>query len=560
MLQSTLKFLIITVFIFLASNCTYEDDLTGNPIPPIEYKMLIENDVQIKMRDGIFLSANVYRPDAEGQFPVIMSLGPYGKDDLPAEYDPQDDGNVQVSEYAAFETPDPAYWVKNGYVVIAVDSRGTGKSPGTVVLLESGEAQDFYDAIEWAGVQNWSSGKVGLNGVSYFGLSQWRVAAMNPPHLKAIMPYEGFTDIYRDATYHGGISSTFIDLWFNYRILSNLSSENTGYRHLQNEINKNPLSTAQVYQDLDLGSTLSQIKVPAYVAVSIQDHGLHTRGTINGFQKIGSPNKWLELFGRKKWEYYYSEDATSRQKMFFDQFLKDEDSGILNQAPIRYELREAFYKGSVKTASEWPILGRELTKMYLNAETMTMSTHPNTNENTTSYDATVIEEPELITEKQRVIFKYHFNEDTDIVGSIKLNLFVSSDIADDIDLFVGIQKENTIGEIIHFQGPAEEKGQIASGWLRVSHRALDKNKSTVEIPFHTHDHIQKISPNEIVEVQVEIWPTTVKFKSGEILRLVIQGNDIVESQEEHKGILNKGNTTIYTGGKYKSYLQIPVLE
>ncbi|PKV48565.1 hypothetical protein ATE84_0565 [Aquimarina sp. MAR_2010_214] len=560
MLPNTLKLLIISIFAFLAGNCDHVDDSIDNSPPPVEYKILIKKDIQIKMRDGVFLSANVYRPDAEGKFPVIMSLGPYGKDNLPAEYDLKEDGDIQVSEYAAFETPDPAFWVKNGYIVIAVDSRGTGKSPGKVALLEKNEAQDFYDAIEWAGVQDWSSGKVGLNGVSYFGVSQWRVAAMKPPHLKAIMPYEGFTDLYRDGTYHGGISSTFIDRWFNYRILNNLSLENTGYRHLPNEINKSPLSTAQIYQDLDFENTLSQINIPAYAAVSIQDHGLHTRGTINGFQKIGSSNKWLELFGRKKWEYYYSEDATSRQKMFFDQFLKDENSGILNQAPIRYELREAFYKGSVKTANEWPIREREFIKMYLDAETMNMSTQPITNENTTSYDATVIEEPDLIMKKHRVIFKYSFAEDTDIVGSIKLNLFVSSDIADDIDLFVGLQKEDSNGETIYFQGPAKEKGQIASGWLRASHRALDKNKSTQEIPFHLHDHIEKISPKEIVEVQVEIWPTTVKFKQGEKLRLVIQGNDIVESQEEHKGILNKGNTTIYTGGTYKSYLQIPVLK
>ncbi len=186
-----------------------------------------------------------------------------------------------------------------------------GKSQGKVNLFEDGEAEDYYDAIEWAGTQEWSSGNVGLNGVSYYGISQWKVAAMNPPHLKAIIPWEGLTDLYRDGTYHGGISSTFIDGWFNYRILKNLSSENTGYRDLQTEIDAGHLATAQIYKDVNILENLSEITIPAYVAVSIQDHGLHTRGTITGFQKISSTNKWLELHGRKKWEYYYSEGHAS---------------------------------------------------------------------------------------------------------------------------------------------------------------------------------------------------------------------------------------------------------
>ncbi|WP_188112001.1 CocE/NonD family hydrolase [Aquimarina sp. RZ0] len=547
-------------FVFLLSNCDTSDDTVPNPDPDVAYTLLVEKDVKIKMRDNVSLFANVYRPDAEGKFPVIMTLGPYGKDDLPAAYDPVDDGNIQVSEYAAFELPDPAYWVKNGYVVVAVDSRGSGKSPGKTSLLEEKEAEDFYDAIEWGGVQSWSSGNVGITGVSYYGVSQWRVAAMNPPHLKAMMPYEGFTDVYRDGTYHGGISSKFIDGWFNFRILENLSPGNTGYRDLQSEINQSPLATASVYKDLDIKSTLSQIKVPAYVAVSLQDHGLHTRGTINGFREIGSSEKWLELFGRKKWEYYYSSDATSRQKMFFDQFLKEEDSGIFGQAKIRYELREAYYKGDVKTANEWPIANRKLTKMYLDAETMTMDKDLKSDTQTVSYDASVLEDPSQITDTQRVIFRHSFEEDTDIVGSIKLHVFVSSDIADDIDLFVGIQKEDGAGEHVYFQGPAEAAGQVAAGWLRVSHRDLNTSLSTAEIPFHTHDHVEKITPNEIVDVEVEIWPTTVRFTKGEKLLLVIQGNDIVASQEEHKGILNRGNTRIHTGGAYNSYLQIPVLK
>jgi len=548
----------LILFLLLVSCNKNESTPMVDPNLTMEYEMKIENDVKVSMRDGVVLSVNIYRPDMVGEFPVIMSMGPYGKDELPAEYSPED-GNIEISEYAAFETPDPAFWVKHGYVVIAADNRGTGLSEGSVNLLEDSEADDYYDLIEWAAIQDWASGKVGLNGVSYFGLNQWKVAALNPPHLSAIIVWEGFTDAYRDVFYHGGIPGEFIDLWFQFRILENLSEDNTGYRDLPTEVNQNPLSSAQVYKDLSSIDVLENISVPAYIAVSIQDHGLHTRGTILGFENINSQQKWLELYGRKKWEFYYSEDAQNRQKLFFDHFLKEVDDSILDQPEIRYEMRESYYEGEIETASNWPIPGRTLEKLFLDAAAMTLDSFlPSTSEEV-SYDATHLEDPEEINASQQLIFKHIFVEETKIVGSMKLKLFVSTDEADDIDLFVGIQKANAEGDIVYLQGPGEEEGQVASGWLRISKRVLDENLSTEEIPFHRHDIIEKVQPNEIVEVEIELWPTTIKYAAGEQLLVVIQGNDIIASQESHKDNVNQGNTSIYTGGQYDSYLQIPTL-
>ncbi|WP_298417082.1 CocE/NonD family hydrolase [uncultured Kordia sp.] len=552
------KFFFIGSMIFFFGNCS-KDDNSVPILPNEDFSLKIENNIKVEMRDGVELAVNVYRPDADGTFPVILSFGPYGKDNLPAEYDPVDDGNIIVSEYAAFETPDPAFWVQHGYIVIAADTRGSGQSEGTLNVFENQEAEDYYDLIEWAGVQSWSSGKVGLNGVSIYGISQWKAAALNPPHLTAMICWEGFTDPYRDGFYHGGIPSEFIDGWFQYRLLDNLSATNTGYRDLPMEVAANPLASASIYQELSIGDRLAQITIPSYIAVSIQDHGLHTRGTINGFQAISSSQKWLELHGRKKWEFYYSQDAMSRQKKFFDHFLKETDNSILSQPTVRYELREAYYDGNIETANNWPISGRTLSKLYLDASNNTLNNSITTNASNVSYDATVLEDPELITDNQRVIFKHTFTQETDIVGTMKLKLFVSTDQANDIDLFVGIQKADANDNIIYFEGPGDAEGQVASGWLRVSKRALDMSKTTEEVPYHSHDMIETITPNQIVEVDVEIWPTTTKYKAGEQLILVIQGNDIVESQESHKNNVNYGNTTIYTGENRQSYLQIPTL-
>ncbi len=141
-------------------------------------QMVIERDVSIPMEDGIVLSANVFRPDSDGEFPTLVGTTPYNKD-FAGDYDPED-GKIDVSEYAPFELPDPAFWVPNGYALAVVDARGMNASEGDTALLTELEARDYYDTIEWLAEQPWSNGNIGLNGVSYMALNQWGVAALAP--------------------------------------------------------------------------------------------------------------------------------------------------------------------------------------------------------------------------------------------------------------------------------------------------------------------------------------------------------------------------------------------
>jgi uncharacterized protein len=163
--------------------------------------MILDRDTEIPMRDGACLRANVYRPEAAGRFPALVTLGPYGKDVPLRDFmqEAWDRLNATYPEILAassckhlvFERPDPEVWVPDGYVIISVDSRGAGKSPGRLDPNSPAEFRDFYDAIEWAAAQPWCSGKVGLLGISYYAASQWFVAAMRPPHLAAIAPWQG---------------------------------------------------------------------------------------------------------------------------------------------------------------------------------------------------------------------------------------------------------------------------------------------------------------------------------------------------------------------------------
>ena len=181
----------------------------------------IEGDVAVLMRDGVRLFANLFRPTADGPHPVIMSVTPYGKDKLPdrlatffMRLSGVKFGKLNCSHLTGFESADPVYWVQQGYAVLQAGVRGMHKSEGEAGILRQQDAEDNYDLIEWAASQPWCTGRVGLMGVSYLAMSQWGVAALKPPHLDAIVPWESVTDLYRELAFHGGIPETkFVHLW-----------------------------------------------------------------------------------------------------------------------------------------------------------------------------------------------------------------------------------------------------------------------------------------------------------------------------------------------------------
>ncbi len=170
--------------------------------------MIIERDVAVTMSDGIKIYVDIFRPEKEGKYPVLVSWGPYGKHGRYPLYAPSADVRHDLSEYTVFEAADPVYWCENGYIIINPDPRGAWNSEGDLTFFTDQEAKDCAELIEWAGTQSWSNGKVGMYGVSYLAWSQWRVAALNPPHLAAINPWEGVSDFYREFCFHGGIPET----------------------------------------------------------------------------------------------------------------------------------------------------------------------------------------------------------------------------------------------------------------------------------------------------------------------------------------------------------------
>jgi predicted acyl esterase len=510
--------------------------------------MIIECDVAVPMRDGIKIYINLYRPETEGKYPIIIGWGPYGKQGRSGIYAKL--GNTGLhdedfNQYTAFEAADPVYWSRNGYIIINADPRGSWKSEGDLTFMSPQEAEDCYDLIEWAGTQSWSNGKVGMTGVSYLAWTQWKVAALNP--------WEGVSDFYRELAFHGGIPETrFGTTWMTAVCFSTTRVEDY-------------LEMGKRYPLFDdywasKNADLSKITEPALVVASWTDHGMHNRGTLEGFKKIASKDKWLIVHGRKKWWHFYKEENVEKQRQFFNRFLKGIDNHVKDWPKVTLEIREKYYVGNSRTENEWPLTRTQYTKLFLNAGDGKISEAPFKKESQVRYNVNNIHD-----KTQNARFEFEFDDKTEVTGYMELKLWVAANSSDDMDLFVAIEKIDRAGYLVPFPFFGNhDDGPVALGWLRVSHRELDEEKSTPYQPVHTHQGEIKLEQGEIVPAKIEIWPSSTLFERGEKLRVVVQGSDIYWYPNErptngHTATVNKGEHVIYTGGKYDSHLLVPVI-
>lgn len=524
-----------------------------NPRTERKKGIICQYDVAVKMRDGIKIYIDIFSPENEAKYPAIISWSPYGKHAcVQYKYFPKCGVcDCDMSDHCTFEGPDPAYWCLQGYVIINADPRGSWNSEGNFTFHSDQEIQDCYDLIEWTGTQNWSNGKVGMTGVSYLAVTQWRVAAFNPPHLAAINPWEGVSDLYREFAFHGGIPET--------RFLPNLKK----HMCFSNGLIEDFVEMAKQHPLLDdywISKTadLSKITVPAFVAASWSDQGLHTRGTLEGFKKIASKDKWLLIHGRKKWQNFYRN--VEKQRQFFDRFLKGIDSEVKYWPRVIMEIRERFFWGNFRSEEEWPLARTQYEILFLNAVDGKMSESPFEKEAQSRYSVDSISH-----KPQNAKFEFEFNKKTELTGYMKLKLWVQADGSSDMDLFVAIEKIDRTGDIVPFQFFGNhEDGPVALGWLRVSHRELDDKQSTPFQPVHKHQREIKLKADEIVPVDIEIWPSSTLFERGEKLRIIVQGSDIYWYPEDshtngHEATVNKGEHIIHTGGRYDSHLLVPVI-
>jgi predicted acyl esterase len=512
------------------------------------------------------------------------------------------------SKYSAWETPDPVFWTKNGYVVVRADERGLGQSPGLLDTMSKGTSECFFDVVEWAAEQPWSSGKVGLLGISYYAGSQWRVAARQPKGLAAIIPWEGMSDYYRDRCRHGGIlSNAFMKFWWDRQVITNQygrpgrAASKWGEDTIEGDLSPEVLAANRRDQNGDNANNrfrdeeyyaskefnLEDIKVPLLSVANWGGILLHLRGNVEGYTWAGSKFKYLRFItGRHDLPFYYH-DEVEVQKSFLDAFLKGNDTvgwSVPGEvSPVSMVLRkgnvgfnnppaEALYERREETA--WPIPRTQYTKYHLIPDGSLSNTSSFQGSATSvSYQALgSLQKPELVQFSTPPM-----ERDTEFTGHIVARLSVSVTPEDpesadnkDIDLFLTLRYIAPSGEEVHYTGTAGDPIPLAKGWLRVSMRTVDENnpKNRSYLPYRNYflTDVQQVKAGEVYTVDVEIWPTNViAEKGGRIVFEVSSGDTQGSGIFQHTSEIDRprsafaGKNNIHFGPGLENYVILPII-
>ncbi|KAJ3455985.1 hypothetical protein MRS44_017467 [Fusarium solani] len=344
---------------------------------PLSSDILFERDVPITLRDGITIYTDLFRPVGDQRVPAVVAWSPYGKQ------------------------------VFQGYAVVNPDVRGAYASESNITYWGRQLAEDGYDFIEWAAAQPWSSGKIGMAGNSFLAISQWHIAASKPPHLAAIAPWEGATDILRAAATSLGIGN----LGFEKAIITTFSGNN--YVEDSPRMYLNGTFYNKYWKNRT--PQLSNITIPAYVVASYTNL-VHTHGTFDGFHNILSKNKWL----RNGWE------KTPRVRIL-----------VLDL-------------GSTDTVDcvvkDWPALGLKSRPFFLHPNN-SLAGKPARRQGSVSY--------EIEANTTGVTFSYKVPGLVEIIGYIKVRLWVEAKGSDNMELAIKVEKRDADGNAFPHFGSAE---------------------------------------------------------------------------------------------------------
>ncbi len=563
-------------------------------------------DVKVPMRDGSHLFADVFRPAAEGAYPVIMNLGFYGKafdhdgicgeDDARAKEELEDrffSGNPDGLQYENHESVNPSEWVPEGYATMRVDARGVGKSPGEQAPLGRQEAEDYYDAIEWAAVQPWCNGNVGLWGMSYYAMSQHNVASLAPPHLKAMIALGTDSDPYNDYLYGGGLfSEGFWTWWWKVLTAHNFCGERRETDWMAHVLS-HPFNEPDVYGPASfsfMAPELAEVTTPVWIVGPQTGSVLHQAGSSETFINLTAAHGKKFDFIDAWFPHSYQPSTVVEHKRFFDHWLKGIDTGIMDEPPVRVQLRTGHGAYRHLTATAWPLPDTHYQRFYFDAspcqwigdahgrQLFQIVSDPPDAEQSGAYDAHL----EL---GQRTLaptiwaggtprwstgisfISEPLDDDLVLVGYMMVNLWVAS-TGSDIDLHVSLRVIGPNNQEIRYDAailPMDPRhaAPVGFGSLKVSHRVLDPVRSRDHWPVHSHTESDyaPLASDEIVEVQVGLGPSSAQVSRGCRLQVDIQPMSPAGvparhyDESYHVGMTN----TVYTGPNHPSYLQLPVV-
>ncbi len=563
-----------------------------------------KTNIKIPTRDGGYVLADIFMPEKGGKYPVIISFGGYGKgfwvgketndeerelhakleDDYfrgvhretdyisfhiasLAQGDPVPDipglpekGSVQnpylthISE--TFERANVMDWVPDGYVVMHVDSKGLGNTPGEYLQFGRREADDYYDAIEWAGTQEWSNGNVGTYGGSFYAMNAFNVASLNPPHLKAFIPLCGDMDPYRDYGFFGGLLNKF---GFTPKCCTG-EFQGVDLAEYARKVEFDDPEIFHEHSEVMMRNDPANIKIPYYTCISLEQAFIHTRGTSEIYIHSGTPEnqKKMDIMSETGVHYWmYAKYVLERHKAFMDFWLKNEKNDIMDQDPIHMMIRTgngSYYWQDEKT---WPVSGTEYKKFYLHAsgnmsELQGLKERP-LSDSRISYPADQDNEIIFVTEP--------LESDVVIAGYPMADLFVSAS-GKDMKVLTYLYALDEDNEKIPFVMDLNPMTPLSKGGLKISHRKLDEERCTEYRPYHTHlkEDYQPLTPGEIVEAQVEMLPMTARIRKGwKIAFIIMANNEQGELIDPFDNYSAGAENTVYTGRSWPSYIQLPII-
>lgn len=524
--------------------------------PKLKVALRKDQDVPITLRDGTVIYADVFRAadtPADAKLPTILSWSIYGKTTpKDVHYYKRYFRNVPLdltSGFAQAEGPDPAYWTQYGYAVLNVDQRGVNKSGGDIHWWGSVARGDAHDVINWISEQPWSNGKVGLSGVSYYGVQQWDTASSDAPEaLAAIAPRAHWNDSLRHWLRIGGISNTALAR----NIAMMVMGEN---KHERLDLMADGQPLMNEYWD-DKDSKVEDITIPVY---QVAGPALFSSAA---YTFLPEGNKWLRFAPSYHLEDYYTEAALSTERRFFDRYLKDIDNGWEQDMPrVSIEVTKAGFGAAVEKIREdsaWPLENTVYKKLYLDLDKGKLVDTTPSKQAEVRYDG----------KTGKTILTYTFEKDTDVIGFMKLKLWVQAEgVTNDMDVYAAAFKISESpgkrGAILdpslapHSTSTSGAAPMIVgSGQLRVSLRELDPKRSTDWLPVPALKEHQFLDRDEIVPIEIAMRAAAMAFDAGDQLRLEIGGN--VFAPKVGTDTRNSGNHVILSGAEMDSYFQIPI--
>ncbi len=540
----------------------------------------VEQAGYIEMADGVGLRYTVFLPEGEGPFPVLLQYSGYG-----AGSNPFDNGMEEFGQRM----------LDQGFALLGVNFRGTGCSEGEFDLFTPLWSTDGAAVVDWAAGQSWSTGKVGMVGASFPGISQLMVASQQPEALKAIAPAVPITDLYRDVGYPGGMyNHTFANFFTavqksgyaevpaelldgDARCAAAVLGQNQPDRIIALQGPQHPYADDELFERFLTPEDIAAIDVPTLWTSSWQDEQLGARAT-TALDVLDRQHTWAMVANGSHASGFYSTYFNDLMEQFFRHYLLNERNGWERTPKIHvlHEVDLAYEPGWVTTHPTWPLNTRDVA-LHLQPNG-TLEEKPATAHAEKSYRypqpapsvmttacascqvnlgpaGSVGPEPAItykapVPDGGAVSFTTQpFSSDTEIFGSASADLWLSS-TATDTDLQVTITELRPDGNELYVQ----------RGWLRASHRALDEDKSTPTRPFQTHAQAdaRPLEPEAVTPVRVEIWPSNHTFRAGSALKLYVEAPLSVTGFRQLLINPTPAINTIHVGPGTPSRLVLPV--